>query len=185
MLSKNLSYAVLVSFLAALLIGCSGAKNDNAGQFSRIALQGKKVFETKNCGECHSTGEPGKKEAPDLSNAFIANDSMFVQAHLKFLDESKMPAIEISGQEIQLLSHYIAELHRANHPTVSEEEADTHCPVCYAPVSVESATKEKLFTTYLGDKYYFECRECLATFEKAPEALLVLWRAYEKEITVE
>jgi YHS domain-containing protein/mono/diheme cytochrome c family protein len=182
MLWKNAFYLVLISLMTVLLIGCSGTSEKDASQFSEMALQGKKVFESKNCGECHSVGEPrADAQAPDLSNAFIANDSMFVQAHLKFVDNTKMPPIRLTDKDITLLSHYIAELHRAAHPTIPEEEADTHCPVCYAPVSIEKATTEKLFVSYLGEKYYFECHDCMEAFEKAPEAFIVLWRTYEAE----
>lgn len=182
MLCKNSFYLVLISFIPVLLIGCSGTNEKDASKFSKVALQGKEIFENKNCGVCHPVGKPRENaEAPDLANAFIANDSMFVQAHLKFVDKTQMPPIQLTDGEIKLLSYYIAELHRAVHPTVPAEEADARCPVCYASVSIKKAKIEEFFTSYLGEKYYFECQDCMVTFEKAPEAFIVLWQAYEAE----
>ncbi|MFQ5823005.1 MAG: hypothetical protein ACE5JB_03020 [bacterium] len=182
MLSKNILCVILLSIFAVLLIGCSRATNEEPSNFSAIALQGKKVFETKNCGECHSVGEPREdNKAPNLSSPIIANDSMFVQAHLKFVEKSKMPPIQLTEKEILLVSNYIAELHRVNYQSIPEEEADTHCPVCYAPVSKEKAKNENLYFSYLGEKYYFECQDCTEIFEKAPGAFLVLWKNYEEE----
>ncbi|MFQ5706544.1 MAG: c-type cytochrome [bacterium] len=182
MFTKNVFRLGFVLILTADFIGCNSGGNDNTTRFSKTALQGKQVFESKKCGTCHSIGEArGDSTAPNLADPFIANDSMFVRAHLEFVEKTKMPPIELSDREMRLVSDYVAELHRANHPSVPEKEADTYCPVCYAPVASKQAVAENLFVSYLGDKYYFECQDCVKTFEKAPEAFLVLWRDYLKK----
>lgn len=187
MSNKYFICSSLAALAALLMIGCTKLDQENAPQFSQAAMKGKAIFEARNCGSCHAVnGTEVAKTAPNLSSPFIANDSMFVRAHLEFVEKSEMPPIDLSQEDMRLLSLYIAEIHRANHPSVPEEQADTYCPVCYAPVSMAQASADKLVSSYLGDKYYFECEDCMKAFEEAPEAFLVLWRDYleQKKVSV-
>lgn len=160
--------------IAVLLLGCRSEQHEPliAYQLSEKALQGKAIFEEKNCGRCHAleAGGATQTRAPDLTDPFLANDSLFVQAHLKFVEESTMPAIALSEKEIRLVSYFIAELHAATHRSASPALADTVCAVCYAPVAMEQAERDGLAFTYLQHRYYFECDRCKALFIEAPEA---------------
>jgi len=156
-----------------------------------LAAQGKQLFEQYQCAKCHSEGGEAATAtitadsvAPDLDDPFLANDSQFVKVHLRFVERTAMPPIRLSAKEINALSHYVAKIHREKHPSVPEEQADGYCPVCYAPVSSQQATAEKLFVTFRGDKYYFECKDCLTTFKKAPEAFLELLKQYQSNLAV-
>lgn len=174
---------VWMCLMIVCFIGCKQSSTSEEGKFSELALQGKQIFEKNECNSCHPTGETttGDSLAPNLSHPFLANDSLFVQAHLKFLERTSMPPIELAEREIRLVSYYIAELHNSRLPELSEEEIDTYDPVCYAPVSIAQAKEAGLFATFLGKKYYFATRECLETFLKAPEAFLELYRQYQEE----
>lgn len=176
----------LIGLFALVLAACTETQKEKSFVLSNNALKGKFIFEQKNCGKCHTLGDKGKPgKAPDLSRPILANDSLFVQTHLKFVKETNMPPIELTPEEIRLVSYYIAEIHAATHRMVDEENADTYCPVCYAPVNSEIARKSKLLLTYLGNTYYFECKECMNTFKEAPEAFLILWKEWQAEKSFE
>jgi len=175
---KTVAAAVLGLTVIAML-ACSGSDSSTQQQFSKIALKGKNVFETHRCNECHYVGdEEVLADAPDLTDPFLANDSSFVQAHLKFVEESKMPPIEMTEEEMRQVSYYIAELHAAKHSATSEVEADARCPVCYAPVSTSQAEEENLVANFRDTRYHFECRDCLVAFKSAPEAFIELMNQY-------
>ncbi len=157
----------------AFVCGCAADKVPHDEQFTAMASKGKAVFEERECGKCHYTGdEEVSSDAPDLLNPFMAGDSLFVSAHLKFLDESTMPALAMSDEEIRAVSHYVAQLHAARQPRISPKKADARCPVCRAAVSTETAAAKKLVYKYLGKYHYFECEACLKTFKSAPEAFI-------------
>ncbi len=161
---------VLVSICLGFYLGCSRTQDSNMEQLSELAVKGKQVFEDKKCVSCHYlTEEKSESTAPDLSDPFFANDSMFVTAHLKFVDQSYMIDINLTELEILSVSRYVAEIHKSKQKAVPKDKADKHCPVCNAAVSSEKATNEKLYVDYLGMLYHFECKDCLNTFIKAPE----------------
>lgn len=174
--------SILLCLMLILAMACGQSQDSRSEPFSQMAIKGKQVFEENECGKCHYVGEreaAAEMAAPDLTHAFLANDSMFVQVHLKFVERSEMPPIALTEEEIHQVSRYIGELHAAKYPTVPLDQADAMCPVCYAPVSTEQAKQSKLEAKFLGNKYYFECEECLQTFRAAPEAYVELLRQYE------
>ncbi|NIR47369.1 hypothetical protein GWO43_02695 [candidate division KSB1 bacterium] len=184
MSGKKLLIGALIVSLAGL-VSCTKSTDSeiDMASLSEAAMQGKEVFERHECIKCHAMGEArSDTSAPDLSDPFLANDSMFVEVHLKFAENTKMPPIELTDEEVRLLSHYVAQLHRAKHPSVSPEEADAFCPVCFAPVSTEQAEKDRLYVTFLDEKYYFECEECEKAFRKAPEAFRELMKMRQKAL---
>ena len=168
--------------LAALLLagqvlsGCNHTKEELAvNQFSKLALQGKKVFDRHECSACHYIGnEDVESRAPDLTSPFLANDPMFVQTHLRFVELSRMPPVQLTDKEARLISYFIADLHAARQPVLNGAHADAMCPVCYASLSMKQAKANELFARFLGTTYYFECEECLNAFKKAPEAFIEL-----------
>jgi|GEM_PF-1582158 len=177
---KKSLIVVLLTLSISFVVGCVQSKQPDPEGLTELAAKGKRIFEAKECNKCHYIGdEKIKSDAPDLTDPLIAIDSSLVQTHLRFVRLTKMPPIELTRREIDLLSHYIAELHRSKHATVSEAEADARCPVCYAPVSIEQAKANKLSGTFLGEKYYFECQDCLDLFGKYPVAFRELFRQYQ------
>lgn len=158
-------------FIMIGIWGCSESQKTETTQTDLMAEKGKEIFAVKNCGRCHTTGEESvKAEAPDLARAILAKDSSFIQTHLKLVETSKMPPIELTDAEIRALSHFIAGLHAQKYQTVSEEDADARCPVCSAPVSMAQAEAAQLTLTYLNKMNYFDCLDCLDTFKQAPGA---------------
>lgn len=176
-------FAILMSLLLSVLFGCNQTnKSQMELNLTELALQGKQIFEAKECNKCHYIGdEKVKSEAPDLADPFIANNELFVQTHLRFVEQTKMTPIELTREEMRLLSHFVAELHRARNPTVKVAEADAICPVCYAPVSIAQAKANKLYGRMPDKKYYFECQNCFDAFTKAPEAWVELFKQYQIE----
>jgi YHS domain-containing protein len=149
----------------------------DTSKLSGPALKGKKIFENKNCQKCHTLGKSmmtvvkqGKEViVPDLTNPFIATDSSYVRTHLQFVEETDMPVVKMSNEEIRLVSRFVAELHAATHGSEVVENADTTCPVCNADVSTEKAKELGLWFTYLDETYYFECEACKKLFSEQPE----------------
>lgn len=159
---------------------CKKTQQSQGQKFQKLAMQGKEVFELKECNKCHYVGDSDvASPAPDLTDPILANDSLFVQTHLKFVEMTDMPPVELTPREVKLLSYYIAGLHAAKYATVTWDEADTFCPVCYAPVVIKQAKAEGLAAKFLGDMYYFECQDCLNTFKRSPEAFIEMLREYE------
>lgn len=177
--SLKLSAAVVLGLAVVAIMACSGADTSPTQQFSKIAVKGKQVFDARQCNQCHYVGdEEVQANAPDLTDPFLANDSSFVEAHLKFVEESKMPPVDLTEEEMRQVSYYIAELHAAKNSTITEGEADARCAVCYAPVSKDQAHEEKLVADFRDTKYYFECHDCLNAFKRAPEAFIELMNQY-------
>lgn len=152
-------------------------KKDVKAVLSENALQGKLIFEKNKCSRCHIKGEDhmqvieGREVlVPDLTNPFIAGDSLFVRAHLRFVEETDMPPIKLTDKEIQLVSTYVAELHASLQPAIPASEADAVCPVCGALVSSRQAKEKDNWFEYLGMTYFFECSACKDVFIRAPEA---------------
>jgi YHS domain-containing protein/mono/diheme cytochrome c family protein len=176
MLRGLLSVSIFV-----LYAGCE-VQSDNlpidTSKLSEAALEGKKIFDNKNCKECHTLGKSmmtvvkqGKEVIiPDLTNPFIATDSSYVRTHLQYLEETDMPVIELNKEEIELVSRFVAELHAATHRQEFVGEPDTKCPVCQADVVSTEARKSGLWFSYLDSTYYFECEECKELFAEQPEA---------------
>ncbi len=169
--------------IAVIWVALSACREQEAlhpPRLSPLAQEGKAVFEARRCGKCHYLGDEAvASEAPSLLDPFLANDSLFVETHLRFVQQTKMPPVELTPREIKAVSHYVAELHRARYPSVPPEQADALCPVCYAPVSSRLARKQRLVVRYLDEPFFFECDTCLETFKKAPTAFRELLRQYQ------
>ncbi len=169
---------VAVSILL-LVTACTQTKENH---FSKLALQGKQVFEDHNCNRCHNiTGSQSDSLAPDLTNPIIANDSLLVQTHLKFVKESDMPVQNLTPKEIRLVSYYIAGLYNSTLPPIPEDEIDASDAVCFAPVSKERAKSANLYVRYLGTEYYFASQRTMDTFKEAPEAYAMLYKKFQED----
>ena len=161
----------VVCAIFLLMLGCEKKTENIAdGHFSELALEGKALFAAEKCGVCHKMNTERHRDAPDLTHPFLANDSMFVQTHLQFVERSEMPPIDLSGDQIRALAAYIAELHVAMQPEIPEALVDAQCPVCKAPVSTTRAKEAGLTATYFDKTYYFECKKCMGAFRHVPEA---------------
>ncbi len=179
----------LFLLLVVLLASCKKNESTENLALLELAEQGKILYKQYQCAKCHTEDRSAAKleaanVAPDLSDPFLANDSQFVKVHLSFMERTVMPPINLSAKEIDALSHYVAQLHRDRHPGVPEEQADAYCPVCYAPVSSQEATKKNLVVLLGNDKFYFECGDCQAAFVKAPKAFIELLRQYHSNLSV-
>jgi mono/diheme cytochrome c family protein len=176
-MKRAYSSAFFVILFFGLFATCENSKSSRSERLVELAAKGKSVFEKNECGQCHYLGDEAvDAQAPDLTSPFLASDSLFVQAHLKFVKESQMPPINLDDGEIRALGYYISVLHSAKHRTVGPDERDHSCPVCFAPVSQAQALNNKLYAKFLANHYYFECSECLQAFKRAPEAFLDVWR---------
>ncbi|MFQ5632114.1 MAG: c-type cytochrome [bacterium] len=173
---RTIIYAAIFFYIA----GCEVPSEDlpiDASTLSETALKGKKIFDDKNCKKCHTLGkevmtviEQGKEViVPDLTNPFIATDTSYVKTHLQFLEETDMPTIELSNDEIHLVSSFVAELHKATHGQEFLESAEATCPVCKANVSAEKTKEAGLWFTYLEETFHFECEACKKLFSEQPE----------------
>lgn len=171
MQSRRTNGFLILAALLLMPLACSKAEKEQHGQQEDAVALGKQVFENKKCGFCHEDQSMlASGKVPDLTRPIIANDSLFVLAHLKSVERSEMPPIRLTEQEMKLVSRYIAHLHAMKYATVTAAEADAKCPVCSAPVSTQEATEKSLTATYMDTTYYFECEQCIQAFQKAPMA---------------
>lgn len=161
----------IVSCISSFFIfaGCTEANKSAAKDFRQLAKTGKQIFAQHKCSKCHNDSTSEKAFVPDLKRPFLAGNQILVDLHLNNTDISFMPEVELTQEEIYALSIYIATLHAAGQKTVSMDEADGRCPVCFAPVSFEAAKAASLVYTFSDKEYYFECQDCLELFKKIPE----------------
>ncbi len=161
----------IVSCISSCFIfaGCTEANKSSAKNFQQLAETGKQIFQENQCSKCHNDSTSQNPFLPDLKRPFLAGNQVLVNLHLTNVEISLMPEIDLSQEEIDALSVYIATLHASVQKTVSADEADTRCPVCYAPVSIEAAKAASLVYTFSGKEFYFECQDCLELFKKIPE----------------
>jgi mono/diheme cytochrome c family protein/YHS domain-containing protein len=169
----NKSQAVGLIATAGAMIFAAGCVEKNApisGALEKQIALGEKVFAQKECGKCHvGAGLPGQgalqqpeMKAPDLTSVFLAIDTVFIKAHLRFIELSQMPPIDLTQQEIDALAKYVASLHAKAKTDPKLQNPDGVCPVCGAPLKMAGA----LQTEYQGKSYYFECEDCKRLFER-------------------
>ena len=170
MILKKSVVALMVISTMVLFVACTEANKSAAVDFNKLAKQGKLVFEKYECAKCHDKGKTaGDSIAPDLTRPFLAKNDLLVEIHLKSVEQSAMPQLELTPDEIRAVSYYVSRLHAQMQKTVRAEEADARCPVCFAPVSIKDAESKNLVFNFSGDNYYFECMECLQLFVQVPE----------------
>jgi YHS domain-containing protein len=159
----------VVSSIIILAIACQDkpAPADSALQ-KEIAL-GEKIFVEKECGKCHNGSDSvmaAEMKAPDLTSAFLANDTIFVKAHLQFIELTSMPPMDLTPDETRLLAKYVAHLHAKSKTDPNLKNPDDKCPVCGAPLKISQAQAEALQVTHTGKTYYFDCADCKRMFER-------------------
>lgn len=170
---KNLSLIVFAAACGLILL--AGACRKKSSPESAVPPQevtlGEKIFVEKECGKCHTAGEQAADEemkAPDLASVFLAVDTVFVKSHLKFIELSQMPPIDLKPDEIDALTRYVVSLHAKANTAADLKNPDGKCSVCGAPLNQGQAKAAQLEVIH-GDKvYYFECPECKRMFEMNP-----------------
>lgn len=161
----------MLVFAAIVGISCGKSSEQTSNQHMDRLTHGKEIYVAKKCAFCHEDENLlARGKVKDLTRPVIAGDTMFVQTHLKFVEASQMPPIDLTNEEIQYLSYYITNLHQLKHQTVSEDIADAQCAVCNAMVQKAAADSQNLSFVFEGKSYYFECAECLYVFQQAPMA---------------
>jgi mono/diheme cytochrome c family protein/YHS domain-containing protein len=170
MKKNHLIWLAAASSMLMFLAACSekGAPVPSALQ-KEIAL-GEKIFAEKECGKCHTNGRSevaAEMKAPDLTSAFLANDTIFVKAHLQFIELSSMPVLDLTPQETRALAKYVANLHARTKTDPNLKNPDGACPVCGAPLQIAKAQVDNLQAAHNAKVYYFDCADCKRLFERA------------------
>jgi mono/diheme cytochrome c family protein len=161
----------LAVMMAVAILGLACQKKSSPISSARqeeISL-GEKLFVQKDCGKCHTTAEstaPPEMKAPDLTSAFLANDTTFVKAHLHLIELSNMPPLDLTESEIQALAKYVAHLHAKSKTDPNLKNSDGKCPVCGAALQVAQAKAAALQTTLAGKTHSFDCIDCKRMFER-------------------
>ncbi|MCI0691117.1 hypothetical protein L0337_03815 [candidate division KSB1 bacterium] len=167
----------LIVFAAAcgiilLALACrKGPSPESAAPRQEITL-GEKIFVEKECGKCHTAGDQSvekEMKAPDLASVFLAVDTVFIKSHLKFIELSQMPPIELKPDEINALTRYVASLHAKANTAPDLKNPDGKCSVCGAPLKIESAKVAQLQASQNDKAFYFECPDCKRMFEMNPD----------------
>jgi len=162
----------LIATIGAIILsaGCLEQNAPISGALEKQIALGKKVFAQKECGKCHGgAGLPSQgaaqqpeMKAPDLTSVFLAIDTVFIKAHLRFIELSQMPSIDLTQQEIDALAKYVASLHAKAKTDPNLQNPDGACPVCGAPLKMAGALQAE----YQGKSFYFECDDCKRLFER-------------------
>lgn len=170
---KNSPVIVFATACGMILLALAcrkGPSPESAAPQQEITL-GEKIFVEKECGKCHTAGDQSvekEMQAPDLASVFLAVDTVFIKSHLKFIELSQMPPIDLKPEEIDALTSYVASLHAKAHTAPNLKNPDGKCPVCGAPLKIESAKAAQLQASEAGKTYYFECPDCKRMFEMNP-----------------
>ena len=170
---KNSSLLVLTAAcgIISLVAACrKGPSPESVAPPKEITL-GEKIFVEKECGKCHTAGDQSvakEMKAPDLASVFLAVDTVFIKSHLKFIELSQMPAINLTPEEINALTQYLASLHAKARTAADLKNPDGKCPVCGAPLKTEAAKAAQLQASQGNKTYYFECSDCKRMFEMNP-----------------
>ncbi len=161
----------LAAVISAAILGSACQKKSapiSSARQEEISL-GEKLFIQKDCGKCHTTAESTaqpKMKAPDLTSAFLANDTAFVKAHLQLVELSNMPPLDLTPSDIKALAKYVAHLHAKSKTDPNLKNPDGKCPVCGALLQVAQAKTGDLQVTYADKTYSFDCADCKHMFEK-------------------
>jgi mono/diheme cytochrome c family protein/YHS domain-containing protein len=155
-----------------LAIACGKRSGPESGAPQKEMTLGEKIFAEKECGKCHTTGDQTvekEMKAPDLASVFLAVDTVFVKSHLRFIELSQMPSINLTPEEIDALTHYVASLHAKAKTDPNLEKPDGRCPVCGALLKIEQAKTAQLQASHADKVYNFECADCKRMFEMNPD----------------
>lgn len=153
--------------VALLLAACQKPPMSTSHAVQKEIARGEKIFVEKQCGKCHTNGAStavAAMQAPDLTSAFLANDTIFVKAHLRFIELSSMPRLDLTAAEIKALTQYVAHLHAKVKTDPRLKNPDSLCPVCGARLQAAQALSANLHMVVEGRNYYFDCVDCKNLF---------------------
>jgi mono/diheme cytochrome c family protein len=159
----------VLSSVAMLAFHCQEKPAPVPTALQQEIARGEKIFMEKQCGKCHidsSSAVAAEMPAPDLTSAFLANDTVFVKAHLRFIELSNMPVLDLTVEEINLLAKYVAHLHAKTKTDPNLKNPDGACPVCGAPLQIARAQAGDLQMAHDGKTFYFDCADCRRIFER-------------------
>jgi mono/diheme cytochrome c family protein len=160
-----------------IMLAQDGAAQPRKRSVNLTPLQrGEKIFKEKQCGSCHTTSPSAKMKSPDLTTVFTAVDTTFIKVHLRFQQETAMPAIDLTAKQIDDLARYVSHLHAEKFQKVNAKEADGKCPVCGALLKTSAVTAESLVSRYNDRLYYFECKSCKEAFDKNSSWHVLRWQ---------
>ena len=169
MKKPHLIWLAVLCSMAMLAFTCQEKPASVPSALQKEIALGEKIFVEKECGKCHLTGASAvapEMKAPDLTSAFLANDTIFVKAHLQFIELSSMPPLDLTPPEIRLLSKYVAHLHAKTKTDPHLKNPDATCPVCGVPLQISKAATGDLQAAVDGKNYYFDCADCKRLFER-------------------
>jgi mono/diheme cytochrome c family protein len=80
------------------------------------AVNGAKIYQTRQCGACHLLNGTGGTMAPPMNGLYTRRTKSWVTEHFtdpqKFVKTSSMPAFKLPPQELALLTNYILAIPR-------------------------------------------------------------------------
>jgi YHS domain-containing protein/mono/diheme cytochrome c family protein len=167
---KSSSLVLFTAACAMILTSaaCRKGSSPESAALQTPASLGEKIFAEKECSKCHTTGAPSvtkEMQAPDLASVFLAVDTVFIKAHLRFSELSQMPPINLTQDEIGALTQYVASIHAKAKTDPNLRNSDGVCLVCGASLKIDQAKAAQLEASYDGKTYYFECPDCKRLFE--------------------
>ena len=169
MKKQHLIGLAALSCVAVFAFTCQKQSTALPQALQKEIARGEKIFAEKQCGKCHTNGSSAvaaEMQAPDLTSAFLANDTIFVKAHLRFIELSSMPRLDLTPAEIKALTQYVAHLHAQVKTDPLLKNPDGVCPVCGARLQVSKAQAAGFAMAVYGKNYYFDCADCQRLFER-------------------
>lgn len=149
--------------------GCHKTAGPEMSARQKEIARGEKIFAEKQCSKCHVDAAglaKAEMPGPELTSVFLAVDTVFIKAHLQFIELSEMPALDLTPEEIGALTQYVASMHVKAKADPQLKHPDGVCPVCGAPLKIADAAAQGLQSHYEGKMYSFECADCKRMFER-------------------
>jgi YHS domain-containing protein len=167
----HIVWLVAVSSVIIVAFTCQEKPTPVLTALQKELALGERIFAEKQCGKCHvgtngASTVPAEMKAPELTSAFLANDTVFVKAHLQFIELSNMPPLDLTSEETNALAKYVATLHARAKTDPQLKDPDAVCPVCGAPLKISKAQAENLQAVYSDKTYYFDCADCKRLFDR-------------------
>lgn len=172
---RTIASLVVMACMLMLSQDAQAQKSKRSGDLSALE-RGEKIYKEKQCAVCHTESPTAKMKSPDLTTVYTAFDTTFIKVHLRFVQETAMPPIDLSTKQTDDLALYVSHLHAQKYQKVRDQDADAKCPVCGALLKASDSAKENLVTRYNDRLYYFECTSCKDAFDKNPGWHILRWQ---------
>jgi mono/diheme cytochrome c family protein len=133
----SIGLAAVLGLVALEIFGTLSAPAVPAGEESLVVQKGRAVYQTINCGYCHSINGVGGNIGPDLSGVGGELDGQQLEAYLQnphaMVPETLHPKLLFTEEELNALTEYLGTLGaRVSFTEAAPGLYDQYCAACHA-----------------------------------------------------